>query len=187
LKSVAGGGSSGFLDLWWWFARWRLVGGTAVGICGWSEFLPLVFVEKKATVTGFGWGRKRLWEWLSAWWGKVVAGLLWWSSWEDVVVFFVFCNCWRGLFSGRIVEGKGQWCLVWKKWETTDWLRFEEERLILELMKNWFWAAAVIIFGLVWFLFIKIIKLKFYKIKNKTETGSNRSVLILFGYFILKN
>jgi hypothetical protein len=42
-------------------------------------------------------------------------------------------------------------------------------------------------FGLVWFLFIKIIKLKFYKIKNKTETGLNRSVLILFGYFILKN
>ena len=92
------------------------------------------------------------------------------------------------MFSGSIVEGKRQWCLVWKKWETTDWLRFEEERLILELMKNWFWAA-VIIFSSVWFLSIKIIKLKFYKIKNKTETetGSNRSVLILFGYFILKN
>ena len=44
----------------------------------------------------------------------------------------------------------------------------------------------MIIFSSIWFLYIKITKLKFCKIYKKTETDSNRLVLIRFGYFKLK-
>jgi len=41
--------------------------------------------------------------------------------------------------------------------------------------------VGVLIFGLVWFLSKKVIKLNFF-IKNKTETGSNRPVSVRFGF-----
>jgi hypothetical protein len=44
----------------------------------------------------------------------------------------------------------------------------------------------MIIFSSIWFLYIKITKLKFCKIYKKTETGSNWLVSIRFGYFKLK-
>jgi len=132
---------------------WICDGGLLVE--GWWEVLLWVFVGGRSYCRWYLWRKKQQWRDLGEeengygsgcqrGEGRSLLGFCGGLVGEDVVVFF---NCWRGLFSGSIVEGKGQWCLVWKKWETTDWLRFEEERLILELMKNWFctgWLFLVI-------------------------------------------